>query len=315
MGDYKDGQVVETFNSILKRMLPYLGSMNEPRQAGILNFTSAASNTTYRDGVRGKMEEEFGEENLGLDVWRRFCDLRTLNVASIAATAVQTPAPLPLPADVVMAEPTAGDIDAATAGTPAAGGAGAAAAAAATSTDKVRNPGQTSRQRAIWSANAAAAANPAAAPNPNLVLLSDSSDGSGDDMQTEELKQRIQNQASRQAAVGQMMNHRLQELEQNRALESEKNDLQLEYDVFVRFVEGKNGGKEGCDGHLKVFCGYMRLNSEDKYKALYKKMVRFVFITIRLNTVGDTLPSSNFSCLACTKRFMQLQIHVKEIQA
>ena len=83
MGEYKDGQVVETFNSILKRMLPYLGSMNEPRQAGILNFTAAASNTSYRDGARGKMEDIFGVENLSLDVWRRVCDRRALNVAIV----------------------------------------------------------------------------------------------------------------------------------------------------------------------------------------------------------------------------------------
>ena len=84
-GDYKDGQVVETFNIILKRILPYLGSMNEPRQASILKFTAAASNTSYRDGARGKMEDIFGVETLCLDVliWRRFCDRRALNVAIV----------------------------------------------------------------------------------------------------------------------------------------------------------------------------------------------------------------------------------------
>ena len=64
-------------------MLPYLGSMNEPRQAGVLNFTAAASNSSYRDVARGKMEEIFGVESLCLDVWRRFCDMRALNVAIV----------------------------------------------------------------------------------------------------------------------------------------------------------------------------------------------------------------------------------------
>ena len=57
MGGYKDGQVVETFNIVLKQMLPYIGSMNEPNQAGILSFTAAVTNSTYRDGARGKKEE------------------------------------------------------------------------------------------------------------------------------------------------------------------------------------------------------------------------------------------------------------------
>jgi hypothetical protein len=82
MGDYKDGQVVETYNSMLKKMLHFLGSMNEPRQSGMLSVTAAAFNTDYREQMRQQMEDGFGAENLGIDVWRRFCNLKTLNIAS-----------------------------------------------------------------------------------------------------------------------------------------------------------------------------------------------------------------------------------------
>jgi len=100
-----------------------------------------------------------------------------------------------------------------------------------------------------------------------------------------------------QAAVAQMMNTRLQEIAQMEALISEKNELQLEYDAFVGVVKKNHGAN--CDGHKKVFCGYMRLPSEDAEKAKYKLQVCFVFITIFINTVGgDTLSSSNFSFLA-----------------
>ena len=131
--------------------------------------------------------------------------------------------------------------------------------------------------------------------NPNLVLLSDDSDDSDDDtMQTEVWKHRRQSQASREAAVDQFMDSCQQERNQEFALNREKELLQQEYDEFIRFVEEKHG--VNCDGHQKVFCGYMRLSSEDKDKAKYKDLVCFVFITIRINTVdGDTLPSSNFS--------------------
>ena len=98
----------------------------------------------------------------------------------------------------------------------------------------------------------------------------------------------------RSGAVDQCMDSCLQERNQEFALNREKELLQIEYDEFIRYVEEKHG--VNCDGHQKVFCGYMRLSSEDKDKAKYKDLVCFVFITIRINTVdGDTLPSSNFS--------------------
>jgi len=90
------------------------------------------------------------------------------------------------------------------------------------------------------------------------------------------------------------MNSRLQELNQEHVLNAEKELLQGEYGEFISFVENKYG--PDCDVHQRVFCGYMRLSSEDKEKKLYKNQVCFVFLTIRFNTVdGDTLPSSNFS--------------------
>jgi hypothetical protein len=75
------------------------------------------------------------------------------------------------------------------------------------------------------------------------------------------------------AEIDAMIKERTLEREENRLRNEERDELQKRYDEFVRDAEQRNGGEQHCDGHLKVFCGYMRLSSEDAEKARYRSQV------------------------------------------
>ena len=272
MGDYKDGQVVETYNSMLKKMLHFLGSMNEPRQSGMLSVTAAAFNTDYREQVRQQMEDGFGAENLGIDVWRRFCNLKTLNIASTCTPSeasildvVTAPrqvqptvvtAPRQVPAALQAPSQAVAHAAAATSAT-----AAAAVPAASTLTNSEAS-------RLLDGVSHTPASDTAS--NPNFVQLSDISDSESD---TDVSNQRRQRSIVNDAKIAAMMEGRLLELERNRRRDEERDELQKRYDEFVRDAEQRNGGEQHCDGHLKVFCGYMRLSSEDAEKARYRSQV------------------------------------------
>ena len=104
-----------------------------------------------------------------------------------------------------------------------------------------------------------------------LVALPQGSDSDSEIMM--ELDQRRRDRKAREVEVAAMMCGRLQQLERNRHRDEERDELQKRYDEFVQDAEQRNGGEQHCDGHLKVFCGYMRLSSEDEEKARYRSQV------------------------------------------
>ena len=75
---WKMGQVCETWNSRLKRMQRFLNPMQGPRFFSRLALQAAMHNADLRETELGLAELAFGKSNVGLDVWRRFCDLSAL---------------------------------------------------------------------------------------------------------------------------------------------------------------------------------------------------------------------------------------------
>ena len=75
---WKMGQVCETWNSRLKRMQRFLNPMQGPRFFSRLALQAAMHNAELRETELRLAESAFGKTNVGLDVWRRFCDLSAL---------------------------------------------------------------------------------------------------------------------------------------------------------------------------------------------------------------------------------------------
>ena len=78
-----------------------------------------------------------------------------------------------------------------------------------------------------------------------------------------ELNQRRHHHKANDVKVAEMMEGRLLELEQNRIRDEERDKLQELYDEFLQDVEQRQGVQE-CVYHFRVFCGYMRLSSENE---------------------------------------------------
>ena len=101
-----------------------------------------------------------------------------------------------------------------------------------------------------------------------MVALSQDSDSDLGEGILVHLAQRQREHKVSEAKVATMTKNRLLELEFNRRRDEERDELQKQYDEFVREVEQRNG--KNCHGHLAVFCGYMRLGREDPETAHYR---------------------------------------------
>ena len=108
-------------------------------------------------------------------------------------------------------------------------------------------------------------ANSETAETCETCLFGSDSDSSDELSLFEELRRMDEKTAQRkvrEARSTAMIDARIEEMTRNEAARDERDKLQSQYDVFLKQVESEHGGSDNCDPLLKVFCGYMRLNSE-----------------------------------------------------
>ena len=69
------GQVVETYNSHIERMVRFINPMTIMRSQGMIEVTGSIHNGKLREKSYARAVVSYGKGNVGVDIWRRFAPL------------------------------------------------------------------------------------------------------------------------------------------------------------------------------------------------------------------------------------------------
>ena len=98
------GQVVETYNSHIERMVRFINPMTIMRSQGMIEVTGSIHNGRLREKSYARAVVSYGEGNVGVDIWRRFAPLDQ-ELTLVEPTPAPALAPVSLQQDCEALEP------------------------------------------------------------------------------------------------------------------------------------------------------------------------------------------------------------------